>query len=66
MVMLGTIPPKMAAPFALASALCHLATLAVLMQTRIEPSAVWGAAAGTHRSLLQFAPVSLASSMMQP
>ncbi len=56
------MPPKMAAPVALASALCHLAVLALLMQTRVELSAVRGA---TQRRLLDSSdPDALVSTLM--
>ena len=44
--------PQVAAPLLLGSAIWHLAVLAVLVQTRVELSALRGMAAGAHRSLL--------------
>eukprot|EP01043_Picozoa_sp_COSAG02_P071926 COSAG02_NODE_13345_length_1406_cov_3.267024_1_plen_74_part_01 len=48
------MPPmqKMAAPLALASALCHVATLAVMMSMHIQLSTVQDTPAGPRRSLL--------------
>ena len=48
------MPPmqKMAAPLALASALCHIATMAVIMNMHIKLSAVQDTAAGPHLSLI--------------
>ena len=54
--MLSAIPPKMAALFALASILCHVVALGLLVQTRVELSTVWGAA-DAPRSLLEFPDV---------
>ena len=45
--------PKMNAPFALASAICHLATVAVIIDTRIGLSTVHDMPAGPHRNLLE-------------
>ena len=45
--------PKMNAPFALASAICHLATVAVIIDTRIGLSTVHDMLAGPHRNLLE-------------
>ena len=50
--MLSAIPPKMAALFALASILCHVVALGLLVQTRVELSTVRGAA-DAPRSLLE-------------
>ena len=49
------MPPmkKMAAPLALASAICHLATIAVIMDTRIRLSTVRDMPAGPHHNLLE-------------
>ena len=49
--MLSAIPPKMAALFALASILCHIVALGLLVQTRVELSTVRGAADAPHRLL---------------
>ena len=49
--MLSAIPPKMAALFALASILCHVVALGLLVQTRVELSTVQGAP-GAQRRLL--------------
>ena len=48
------MPPmqKMAAPLALASALCHVATVAVMMNMHIQLSTVQDTATGPHRALL--------------
>ena len=48
------MPPmqKMAAPLALASALCHIATMAVIMNMHIQLSTVQDTATGPHRALL--------------
>eukprot|EP01043_Picozoa_sp_COSAG02_P061311 COSAG02_NODE_8214_length_2656_cov_2.452269_2_plen_313_part_00 len=48
------MPPmqKMAAPLALASALCHVATVAVMMDMHIQLSTVQDMATGPHRALL--------------
>ena len=48
------MPPmqKMAAPLALASALCHIATIAVMMNMHIELSTVRDTPADPHRTLL--------------
>ena len=43
---------KMAAPLALASALCHIATIAVMMNMHIELSTVRDTPADPHRALL--------------
>ena len=49
------MPPmqKMAAPLALASALCHVATIAVIGNMHIQPSTLRDTAAGPPRSLLE-------------
>ena len=49
------MPPmqKMAAPLALASALCHIATIAVIGNMHIQPSTLRDTAAGAPRSLLE-------------
>ena len=61
--------PQVAAPLLLGSAIWHLAVLAVLVQTRIELSAVRGMAAGAHHSLLgssdQDAPESVTARLDQ-
>ena len=48
------MPPmqKMAAPLALASALCHIATIAVIGNMHIQPSTLRDTPAGPHRALL--------------
>eukprot|EP01043_Picozoa_sp_COSAG02_P046624 COSAG02_NODE_4380_length_5425_cov_171.848104_2_plen_803_part_00 len=48
------MPPmqKMAAPLPLASALCHVATVAVMMNMHIQLSTVQNTATGPHRALL--------------
>jgi hypothetical protein len=48
------MPPmqKMAAPLALASALCHIATIAVIGNISIQPSTLRNTPAGSHRALL--------------
>ena len=48
------MPPmqKMAAPLALASALCHIATIAVIANMHIQPSTLRDTPAGPHRTLL--------------
>ena len=48
------MPPmqKMAAPLALASVLCHIATIAVIGNTHIQLSTVQDTAMGPHRALL--------------
>ena len=48
------MPPmqKMAAPLALASALCHVATVAMMMNMHIQLSTVQDTATGQHRTLL--------------
>ena len=48
------MPPmqKMAAMLALASALCHIATMAVIMNMHIELRTVRDMPAGPHRALL--------------
>ena len=51
-LLLAQMKPQMAAPLLLGSAIWHLAVLAVLVQTRVELSAVQRMAAGAHRSLL--------------
>ena len=48
------MPPmqKMAAPLALVSALCHVATIALIGNMRIQSSTLWATPAGPPRSLL--------------
>ena len=48
------MPPmqKMAAPLALASALCHVATIAVIGNMHIQSSTLRDTPAGPHRALL--------------
>lgn len=47
------LPPKMATPLALASAFCHVATIAVIGSMHIQPSTLRDTAAGPQRSLLE-------------
>ena len=46
------LPPKMAAPLALASAFCHVATIAVIGNMHIQPSTLWATPAPP-RALLE-------------
>jgi len=47
------LPPKMAAPLALASAFCHVATIAVIGNMHIQPSTLRNTPAGPPRTLLE-------------
>ena len=51
---MSAIPPKMAALFALASILCHLVALGLVVQTRVELSTVRGGTLDAQRRLLEF------------
>ena len=51
--MMMPLMQKMAAPLALASAFCHVATIAVIGNMHIQPSTLRDTAAGPPRSLLE-------------
>ena len=52
--MMTPLMQKMAAPLALASALCHIATISVIGNMHIQLSTLWDTATGPHRALLDF------------